>query len=157
MFCIIKCITYASISFILHEIHSLQELREIIDEYNSSFPDLKDLQGCALAILRLQDVYHISAEKIADGRLSDKVLSPRMRTAHCLELGHINHHWKNYEQAYGWFMEAWKRMNSLDKSSGIQNRDVLQYLIWAEYKVSTAYIVQFRAFPLILLPERSLR
>lgn len=138
MFCIIECITYASISFILHEIHSLQELREIIDEYNSSFPDLKDLQGCALAILRLQDVYHISAEKIADGRLSDKVLSPRMRTAHCLELGHINHHWKNYELAYGWFMEAWKRMSSLDKSSGIQNRDVLQYLIWAEYKVSTA-------------------
>ena len=137
----------------LHDIHSIQELREIIDEYNSSFPDLKDLQGCALAILRLQDVYRISAEKIADGRLSDKVLSPTMKTAHCLELGHINHHWQNYEQAYGWFMEAWKRMSPLDKSSGIKKKDVLQYLIWAEYKVSTAY---FQVFLLVSLAERGL-
>lgn len=87
------------------------------------------------AILRIQDVYRISAEKIANGKLSDNTLSPELRAVHCLELGHINHHWENYEEAYGWFTEAWQRLNSLDRSSGIKSKDVLQYLIWAEYKV----------------------
>lgn len=111
------------------------ELRELIKEHNSTFPSLEDLQGCAQAILRIQDVYHISAEKIADGKLSNKTLSPTLGTVHCLGLGHINHQWEKYEEAYGWFMEAWKRMSPRDKSSGITNKDVLQYLIWAEYKV----------------------
>ncbi|KAJ7393582.1 hypothetical protein OS493_006567 [Desmophyllum pertusum] len=111
-----------------------QELRELVKEHNSSFPSLEDLKGCALAILRIQDVYHISAEKIANGTLSDKTLSPELGSAHCLQLGHINHYLENYEEAYGWFTEAWKRLSPLDKSSGIKNKDVLEYLIWAEYK-----------------------
>jgi len=100
-----------------------------------SFPRKQDLRGCALAILRIQDVYRISAEKIASGKLSDNNVSPEMRTVHCLELGHINDHWEHYEEAYGWFTEAWRRLSPLDRSKGMKNKDVLQYLIWTEYKV----------------------
>ena len=100
-----------------------------------SFPREQDLRGCALAILRIQDVYRISAEKIASGKLSDNAVSPEMRTVHCLELGHINEHWKKYEEAYGWFTEAWRRLSPLDRSKGMKSKDVLQYLIWTEYKV----------------------
>lgn len=99
-----------------------------------SFPRKQDLRGCALAILRIQDVYRISAEKIASGKLSDNAVSPEMRTVHCLELGHINEHWKKYEEAYGWFTEAWGRLSPLDRSKGMKSKDVLQYLIWTEYK-----------------------
>jgi len=111
-----------------------KELIELIKEHTSSFPNLQDLQGCALAILRIQDVYHISAEKIANGKLSPKTLSPEMRATHCLELGLMNHQWEKYEDAYGWLTEAWERLGPLDRSSGITTKDVLQYLIWAEYK-----------------------
>ena len=111
------------------------ELFELIKEHNSSFPDKQDLQGCALAILRIQDVYNISAERIASGKLSHKTLSPEMDAAHCLELGFMRHQWEQYEEAYGWLIEAWKRMNPQDNSSGITTKDILQYLIWAEYKV----------------------
>lgn len=100
-----------------------------------SFPRKQDLRGCALAILRIQDVYRISAEKIASGKLSDNAVSPEMRTVHCLELGHITEHWKKYEEAYGWFTEAWGRLSPLDRSKGMKSKDVLQYLIWTEYKV----------------------
>jgi len=100
-----------------------------------SFPRVHDLRGCTQAILRLQDVYHISAEKIASGKLSDNTVSPEMRTVHCVELGHISEHWKHYEEAYGWFTEAWRRLSPLDRSKGMKNKDVLQYLIWTEYKV----------------------
>ena len=100
-----------------------------------SFPSKQDLRGSAQAILRIQDVYRISAEKIASGKLSDNNVSPEMRTVHCLELGHINEHWKRYEEAYGWFTEAWRRLSPLDRSKGMKNKDVLQYLIWSEYKV----------------------
>lgn len=58
-----------------------------------------------------------------------------MGAAHCLELGLMNHHWEKYDEAYGWLTEAWKRLSPLDRSSGITTKDVLQYLIWAEYKV----------------------
>ena len=111
------------------------ELFELIKEHNSSLPDKQDLQGCVLAILRIQDVYNISAERIASGKLSHKTLSPEMDAAHCLELGFMRHHWEQYEEAYGWLIESWKRMNPQDNSSGITTKDVLQYLIWAEYKV----------------------
>ena len=111
------------------------ELIELIKEHNDSFPNLEDLQGCALAILRIQDVYRISAERIANGKLSAKTLSPEMGATHCLELGLMKHNWEQYKDAYGWLAEAWKRLSPLDKSSGITTKDVLQYLIWAEYKV----------------------
>ena len=58
-----------------------------------------------------------------------------MDAAHCLELGFMRHQWEQYEEAYGWLIEAWKRMNPQDNSSGITAKDILQYLIWAEYKV----------------------
>lgn len=111
------------------------ELREFIKEHNSSFPSIEDLHGCAQAIFRIQDVYHISAERIADGKLSSRILSPELGTVHCLDFGHTYHHWEKYEEAYAWFIEAWKRLSPRDKSSGIRSKDVLQYLIWAEYKV----------------------
>ena len=114
---------------------SLSELIELIKEHNDSFPTIEDLQGCAQAILRIQEVYHISAERIASGKLSSKTLSPEMSAVHCLELGLMKHHWEQYEEAYGWLAEAWKRMSPFEGSSGIITRDVLQYLIWAEYKV----------------------
>ena len=100
-----------------------------------SFPREQDLRGCAQAILRIQEVYRISAEQIANGKLSDNTVSPELRTVHCLELGHVNDHWGHYEEAYGWFTEAWRRLSPLDRSNGMKNKDVLQYLIWAEYKV----------------------
>ena len=58
-----------------------------------------------------------------------------MGATHCLELGLMKYYWEQYEDAYGWLAEAWKRLSPLDKSSGITTEDVLQYLIWAEYKV----------------------
>ena len=58
-----------------------------------------------------------------------------MGAAHCLELGLMKHHWEQYEDAYGWLTEAWKRLSQLDRDSGITTKEVLQYLIWAEYKV----------------------
>ena len=116
-------------------IHSSLELRELIKEHNVSFPREQDLRGCAQAILRIQDVYHISAEKIANGKLSDNIVSPELRTIHCLGLGHVNDDWGRYEEAYGWFTEAWKRLSPLDRSNGMKTKDVLQYLIWTEYKV----------------------
>ncbi|XP_067050828.1 prolyl 4-hydroxylase subunit alpha-1-like isoform X2 [Acropora muricata] len=110
------------------------ELVEIIKEHNDSFPDLEDLKGCALAILRIQEVYHISAKRIADGNLSSKTRSPELSAVHCLELGLMKHHWQQYEEAYGWLTEAWERLTPQDNRSGITTYDVLQYLIWAEYK-----------------------
>ncbi|KAK2549197.1 Prolyl 4-hydroxylase subunit alpha-1, partial [Acropora cervicornis] len=109
-------------------------LVELIKEHNDSFPDLEDLKGCALAILRIQEVYHISAKKIADGNLSSKTRSPELSAVHCFELGLMKHHWEQYEEAYGWLTEAWERFTPQDNRSGITTYDVLQYLIWAEYK-----------------------
>lgn len=67
--------------------------------------------------------------------MAEKTLSPEMGAVHCFELGLITHYWDQYEEAYGWLTEAWRRLSPLDKSSGITRKDVLQYLIWAEYKV----------------------
>ena len=100
-------------------------------------PDTSDLMGSARAIFRIQHVYNISASQIADGDLSHATLSPVLGVDECFELGYVNHDGEDYERAYQWMAESYKRFSPpyIPYSGELRPVDVLEYLSWAEYEV----------------------
>ena len=102
-----------------------------------AFPTPKDFMGSLIAILRIQEVYNLSASALADGDLHQAIPSGGLGADECYELGIGSSDQKNYEGVIGWMKEALKRMSPPYEYSGTLIKiDVLKYLAWAEYKVS---------------------
>lgn len=102
-----------------------------------AFPTKQDFLGSISALLRIQDVYNLSARAIADGELHDGISSGGLGADECYELGVVSHDLEYYEDVIGWMKEALKRMSPPYKYSGaLVKNEVLEYLSWAEYQVS---------------------
>ena len=92
--------------------------------------------GSISAILRIQNVYNLSARAIADGDLHKEISSGNLGPDECYELGIVSNDQRNYEDVIEWMKEALKRMSPPYGYSGALTKiDVLEYLSWAEYKV----------------------
>ena len=101
-----------------------------------AFPTTQDFMGSMSAILRIQDVYNLSARAIADGDLHQEISSGSLGPDECYELGIVSNDQRNYEDVIEWMKEALKRMSPPYEYSGALTKiDVLEYLSWAEYKV----------------------
>ena len=93
--------------------------------------------GSISAILRIQDVYNLSARAIADGELHQENFSGGLGADECYELGIVSNNNGNYKDVIEWMKEALKRMSPpYDYSGALTKIDPLEYLSWAEYKVS---------------------
>ncbi|XP_032225499.1 prolyl 4-hydroxylase subunit alpha-1 [Nematostella vectensis] len=111
------------------------DLKEMLNVNRPIFPKPSDLLACAEAILRIQDVYNLTAKQIAKGHIS-MATEPGLPldADECYELGYTNHKWKYFEQARDWMWEALLRMGP--GYEGLLTRyQVLEYLSWAEYQV----------------------
>lgn len=107
-----------------------------------AFPTSKDFIGSLNAILRIQEVYNLSARALADGDLHQTIPSGGLGADECYELGIGSNDQENYEGVTGWMKEALKRMSPPYEYSGALTKiDVLEYLAWAEYKVSWIKVV----------------
>ena len=92
--------------------------------------------GSISAILRIQDVYNLSASAIADGELHNGKSSGGLGADECYELGVVSHNLEYYEDVIEWMRESLKRMSPPYKYSGALSKiDPLEYLSWAEYQV----------------------
>lgn len=101
-----------------------------------AFPTTQDFVGSISAILRIQDVYNLSARAIADGDLHQEISSGSLGPDECYELGIVSNDQRNYEDVVEWMKEALKRMSPPFEYSGALTKvDILEYLSWAEYKV----------------------
>ena len=101
-----------------------------------AFPTTQDFVGSISAILRIQDVYNLSARAIADGDLYQEISSGSLGPDECYELGIVSNDQRNYEDVVEWMKEALKRMSPPFEYSGALTKvDILEYLSWAEYKV----------------------
>ena len=101
-----------------------------------AFPTTQDFVGSISAILRIQNVYNLSARAIADGDLHQEISSGSLGPDECYELGIVSNDQRNYEDVIEWMKEALKRMSAPYEYSGALTKiDVLEYLSWAEYKV----------------------
>ncbi|XP_068757238.1 prolyl 4-hydroxylase subunit alpha-1-like [Montipora capricornis] len=101
-----------------------------------AFPTAQDFMGSISALLRIQDVYNLSAHRIANGELHDGNFSGGLGPDECYELGVVSHDQEDYEDVTDWMREALMRMSPPYKYSGaLLKNDVLEYLSWAEYQL----------------------
>ncbi|KAK2556313.1 Prolyl 4-hydroxylase subunit alpha-3 [Acropora cervicornis] len=145
-------------NYIFHPINSFQLVRRFVrhwkelDSYLSkgtrndlqweievnrpAFPTSKDYMGSISALLRIQNVYNLSANAIANGQLHDGNSSGGLGPDECYDLGVVSHGLENYEDVIDWMREALMRMSPPYEYSGaLEKGDVLEYLSWAEYQV----------------------
>ncbi|XP_031552959.1 prolyl 4-hydroxylase subunit alpha-1-like [Actinia tenebrosa] len=110
------------------------DLFQILEAFSTGFPTDEDVLGCVRAIMRIQEVYRISAKQIADGKLSNKTVTPQLNAEHCFEIGFAYYQWENYAQAYGWLIEGMTRLEKPFEYNGPLRRvQVLEFLSWTEY------------------------
>lgn len=113
------------------------DILEMLESFSTSFPSNEDVLGCVKAIMRIQEVYQISARQIANGRLSNNTITPQLNAEHCFEIGFAYYKWENYKQAYGWLMEGIRRLDKPFEYNGPLKRvQVLEFLAWTEYMVT---------------------
>lgn len=116
--------------------YSFADLQWEIKVNRAAFPTSKDYMGSISALLRIQNVYNLSARAIANGQLHDGNSSGGLGPDECYELGVVSHGLEYYEDVIDWMREALMRMSPPYEYSGaLAKSDVLEYLSWAEYQV----------------------
>ncbi|XP_067051732.1 prolyl 4-hydroxylase subunit alpha-1-like isoform X1 [Acropora muricata] len=112
------------------------DLQWEIEVNRAAFPTSKDYTGSISALLRIQNVYNLTARAMANGQLHDGNSSGGLGPDECYDLGVVSHDLENYEDVIDWMKEALMRMSPPYEYSGaLEKSDVLEYLAWAEYQV----------------------
>ncbi len=109
------------------------EFLTIIDGKTSDLPTQEDLEGAALALLRLQDTYALPTEAVAKGNLYGVKQSPRLTAGDCWELGLVAYMRKDFYHAVLWLNQSLSVLDEEDTKTTSKAR-VLEYLSWAMYK-----------------------
>lgn len=82
----------------------------------TSFPDIEDISGAALGLIRLQDTYQLDAKSLARGAIGDTCCASELSVDDCFELGRQSYNAKHYDFAIQWFKEALFRITGSAES-----------------------------------------
>ncbi|KAH8381795.1 hypothetical protein KR009_000228 [Drosophila setifemur] len=114
------------------------EFVQNISQYRNimKFPSEEDLNGAAVALLRLQDTYQLDTSSVARGKLNGIQYSTAMSSDDCFELGrqsYVNH---DYHHTVLWMNEAMSRMleEPSNHTQSFTKADILEYLAFSTYK-----------------------
>jgi prolyl 4-hydroxylase len=104
------------------------------------FPNDEDLNGAAVALMRLQDTYNLDTAKLAMGELNGVQYSTAMTSSDCFELGRQSYLNSDYYHTLLWMQEALKRLTAElnNRSSEVvtttTRADILEYLAFSTFK-----------------------
>lgn len=118
--------------------NATDEFLSKLDQKTDSFPDEEDLAGTAEALLRLQDVYALSADRMAHGNLHRGIADTVSMTAEdCYELGRLAYLKDDFYHTILWMQEGLKLLES-DTTLNAKQKDtlhakLLDHLAYAVY------------------------
>ncbi|XP_030369739.1 prolyl 4-hydroxylase subunit alpha-1 [Scaptodrosophila lebanonensis] len=100
------------------------------------FPSDEDLNGAAVALLRLQDTYQLETASVARGQLNGIQYSTAMSSDDCFELGRQSYVNRDYYHTVLWMNEAMERMleEAHNQTQSFTRAEVLEYLAFSTYK-----------------------
>ncbi|KAL9695414.1 hypothetical protein quinque_014699 [Culex quinquefasciatus] len=97
------------------------------------FPSDEDLNGAAVALMRLQDTYNLDTASVARGELNGVQYSTEMSAGDCFELGRQTYLNGDYYHTVLWMREAMDRL-SQEVNRTTTKADVLEYLAFSTFK-----------------------
>ncbi|XP_013100844.1 prolyl 4-hydroxylase subunit alpha-2-like [Stomoxys calcitrans] len=110
-------------------ITSIQDFKVFNESLKTSsehivLPSAADLKGAALGLSRLQKIYKLDTEDMAEGYLEDEKFSSSMSAFDCYILGRTLYEAKDYGLASEWLLEALHKTEDLE--NGIVEEDYEQ-------------------------------
>ncbi|OQR76579.1 prolyl 4-hydroxylase subunit alpha-2-like [Tropilaelaps mercedesae] len=101
------------------------------------FPDNEDLDGAAVALLRLQDTYALDTSRMANGLIAPGANeSPRLTADDCFELGRQSYVKEDFYHTVLWMQEALDRLNTTSQENEDAVKvDILDYLAYATFRL----------------------
>ncbi|XP_001867743.2 prolyl 4-hydroxylase subunit alpha-1 [Culex quinquefasciatus] len=121
------------------------------------FPSDEDLNGAAVALMRLQDTYNLDTASVARGELNGVQYSTEMSAGDCFELGRQTYLNGDYYHTVLWMREAMDRL-SQEVNRTTTKADVLEYLAFSTFKqgnVQTALLMTNELLELVPNHERA--
>ncbi|XP_050074561.1 prolyl 4-hydroxylase subunit alpha-1-like isoform X2 [Anopheles maculipalpis] len=112
-----------------------KEFLENVTSYRSvlKFPSDEDLNGAAVALMRLQDTYNLDTASLARGMLNGVQYSTELSAGDCFELGRQSYLNGDYYHTVLWMREAMDRLTS-EVNRTATKEDVLEYLAFSTFK-----------------------
>ncbi|XP_055525461.1 prolyl 4-hydroxylase subunit alpha-1-like [Wyeomyia smithii] len=122
------------------------------------FPSDEDLNGAAVALMRLQDTYKLNTASVARGELNGVQYSTEMSAGDCFELGRQMYLNGDYYHTMLWMREAMDRL-SHEVNRTTTKADVLEYLAFSTFKegnMQTALVMTNELLELVPNHERAI-
>ncbi|KAH7636267.1 vacuolar protein sorting-associated protein 33a-like protein [Dermatophagoides farinae] len=110
-----------------------QQVDQLMNSYSMLLPKQEDLNGAALALIRLQDTYNLSLTDMADGYIMGKDSSIRLSARDCLYLGKNAFNNGYYGHSLEWFDEALVRAHQEGNRTASVDEIVPFYQLAIEY------------------------
>ncbi|XP_015589995.1 prolyl 4-hydroxylase subunit alpha-2 isoform X2 [Cephus cinctus] len=97
------------------------------------FPTDEDLNGAAVALMRLQDTYKLETAQVARGVLNGVQYSTGLSAGDCFELGRQSYNNGDYYHTVLWMQEAMDRLQEEQNRTTTTKPDILEYLAFSTY------------------------
>ncbi|XP_052860862.1 prolyl 4-hydroxylase subunit alpha-1-like [Anopheles cruzii] len=112
-----------------------KEFLENVTSFRSvlKFPSDEDLNGAAVALMRLQDTYNLDTASVARGMLDGVQYSTELAAGDCFELGRQSYLNGDYYHTVLWMREAMDRLTQ-EVNRTAMKEDVLEYLAFSTFK-----------------------
>ncbi|XP_050588502.1 prolyl 4-hydroxylase subunit alpha-1 isoform X1 [Bombus affinis] len=123
------------------------------------FPTDEDLNGAAVALMRLQDTYKLETAQVARGVLNGVQYSTGLSASDCFELGRQSYHNRDYYHTVLWMQEAMNRLQEEQNATTTSKPDILEYLAFSTYmqgNVARALSMTNELLELVPTHERAL-
>ncbi|CAK9300112.1 unnamed protein product [Gordionus sp. m RMFG-2023] len=113
--------------------HNTSEIYINKIESNVFLPGEDDLNGAAVALFRLQDIYKVDTNKMAGSDISGIKNSPNLNAEQCFEIGRQSYVNEDFYHARIWMEEALRKWNE-EQDKTMEKEDILEYLSFSLYK-----------------------
>ncbi|XP_043272912.1 prolyl 4-hydroxylase subunit alpha-1 isoform X2 [Venturia canescens] len=97
------------------------------------FPTDEDLNGAAVALMRLQDTYKLETAQVARGVLNGIQYSTGLSAGDCFELGRQSYNNGDYYHTVLWMQEAMDLLQEEQNRTTTTKPDILEYLAFSTY------------------------
>ncbi|KAI4885452.1 hypothetical protein NFI96_014408 [Prochilodus magdalenae] len=111
-----------------------QGYQDLLEDELQKIPDQNDLDGAALGIIRLQEIYNLYPKNITTDPLTGTEVYVSLDQAY--DLGKIAYLWGNYQHAFLWFVEC---LRKTQKNKDYVKTNTVDAILLLKYLGSSAY------------------
>ncbi|TKR86888.1 hypothetical protein L596_011391 [Steinernema carpocapsae] len=97
------------------------------------YPTNEDLDGAAVALLRLQDTYKLEAKDLSRGIIGGEKLGRELNAHDCFEIGRTAYNQRTFLHSLNWMKEA-MRLLETENPPSVEKTEILEYLAYDYYK-----------------------